>query len=119
MIIKYIVDGAEVLDKPQNGERYTENRWVDGVLAVSIESMASTPESRLESKKIEERAWRDSEIAIVSELKKEIDHPYLVELNDYLQLLRDYPSEADFPNGERPSRPISPSNHQIILTPAA
>lgn len=66
-----------------------------------------------------ERAWRDSEIKVCAELKQETDHPYLLEINAYLQLLRDYPSEADFPTGERPTRPVTPSGTQIILTPAA
>ncbi|NOH82857.1 hypothetical protein F0249_03465 [Vibrio sp. 03-59-1] len=74
------------------------------------------PESPLEPTLAEvERAWRDSEIKVCAELKQEIDHPYLPEINAYLQLLRDYPSEADFPNGTRPSRPLTPSGVDIIL----
>ncbi|NOH84226.1 hypothetical protein F0249_10410 [Vibrio sp. 03-59-1] len=101
-------------EKPQNGERYTEERWVDGAMAVVIESVASTDATRLESKITEEREWRNSEILIVSELKKEIDHPYLIELNNYLQLLRDYPDVDGFPYCTRPERPTTQSGMPII-----
>ncbi len=115
MKIKYVVNNEEVDEKPQNGERYIEERWVDGTLAVVIESVASTEKERLASKTAKERAWRDIEIKRCSELKQEADHPYLAEINAYLQLLRDYPSQDDFPNGERPTRPLTPSGSAIIL----
>nr|VVV04430.1 hypothetical protein AW0309160_01825 [Aliivibrio wodanis] len=73
------------------------------------------PEVIVPTKEETERAWRDSEIKVCAELKQEADHPYLAEINAYLQLLRDYPSQDDFPNGERPTRPVTPSGSAIIL----
>lgn len=73
------------------------------------------PEVIVPIKEETERAWRDSEIKVCAELKQEADHPYLAEINAYLQLLRDYPSQDDFPNGERPTRPVTPSGSAIIL----
>lgn len=115
MIIKFFIDGNEVDGRPMNGEVYTEKRFVDGLLAVEIETTASTPESRLEQKKEDERAWRNSEVDIVSALLREPVHPYYQELNVYIQALRDYPEHPDFPNGARPERPVTPSGVQIII----
>ncbi len=48
-----------------------------------------------------ERAWRDSELLRTDELVKLPDYP--VDLTAYRVSLRDYPSQAGFPNGARPT----------------
>lgn len=62
-----------------------------------------------------EREWRNGEINIVVPLVNEAFHPYKQELEYYLQELRDYPAHPDFPNGERPERPVTPSGAPVII----
>lgn len=115
MIIKYFIDDQEVSDKPSNGEVYTEKRYVDGQLAVEIHTQASTPEFRLMTKQQEERDWRNSEISIVSRMLQELGNPYTQDLQYYMQQLRDYPQQEDFPNGTRPERPLTVNGQPIII----
>ena len=115
MQIRYFIDDVEVQEQPSNGEDYTEVRFENTHLALVIMTKATTQQERDSIKAETERAWRDSEIKVCAELKQEADHPYLAEINAYLQLLRDYPSQDSFPNGERPTRPVTPSGSAIIL----
>ena len=81
-----------------------------------IEGVLFPPQEPVEpTKEYIERQWRDSEISICAELKKESDHPYLTQINAYMQLLRDYPDAPSFPNGARPERPVTAKGKQIIL----
>lgn len=48
-----------------------------------------------------ERQWRDGELVRTDELVKLPDYP--VDLLPYRAELRDYPQQADFPNGTRPA----------------
>lgn len=111
--------GQRISSIPNDGSGYREETWRGEQLIAIVEGQSFTVKQQLEIKSQEERTWRDSEIKLVSELRQESDHPYLVEINAYLQLLRDYPSGADFPNGVRPARPVTSSGTQIILTTAA
>lgn len=52
-----------------------------------------------------ERAWRDRELANTDFIVPLTDHPKHYEYMMYRQELRDYPSQPDFPNGQRPIKP--------------
>ena len=53
----------------------------------------------------QERNWRDGELAVTDYIVPLIDHPKHSEYMTYRQELRDYPSQPDFPNGQRPLKP--------------
>ena len=52
-----------------------------------------------------ERQWRDSELAATDFIVPLVDHPKHQQYMLYRKQLRDYPSQPDFPNGERPIKP--------------
>ena len=52
-----------------------------------------------------EKAWRDIELKSTDYLVPITDHPQHAAYMTYRQELRDYPSQADFPNGTRPLKP--------------
>lgn len=52
-----------------------------------------------------EREWRDMELASSDFIVPLVDHPKHAEYMAYRQELRDYPSQPDFPNGQRPIKP--------------
>ena len=52
-----------------------------------------------------ERDWRDAELASTDWIVPITDHPKHTEYLSYRQQLRDYPAQADFPNGQRPVKP--------------
>ena len=54
-----------------------------------------------QTKEDTERKWRDDELKRTDELMLLPDYP--VDLTVYRQELRDYPSQPDYPNGERPT----------------
>ena len=56
-----------------------------------------TSDELLESKKIEARQWRDSELTITDSLSLLTDHPQKTEIAAYRVKLRDWPSTSDFP----------------------
>jgi len=53
-------------------------------------------------KSITERSWRDSELLLTDSILQ-VDRPDNQAILTYRVELRDYPSQADFPNGTRPS----------------
>lgn len=53
----------------------------------------------------QERKWRDRELKDSDWIVPLTDHPQHTEYLTYRQELRDYPSQADFPNGDRPIKP--------------
>lgn len=55
----------------------------------------------LPDKSYTERQWRDSELLRTDALVMLPDYPQ--DLTVYRQQLRDYPSQPDFPNGQRPT----------------
>ncbi|ASI93596.1 hypothetical protein [Vibrio rotiferianus] len=114
MQIKFLVNDVEVSEKPQNGEQYVEERWVNGRCAVRIEATATTPEQRTQQKIEEEKAWRNQELAYIDSQSYGESFPYFTQVEDYKQALRDYPMQPDFPYGDRPVRPTTPSGSQII-----
>lgn len=52
-----------------------------------------------------ERSWRDVELSYTDKMIVLTDHPKHAEYLTYRQELRDYPSQPNFPYGERPVRP--------------
>lgn len=63
------------------------------------------PEDSLEVKIETERLWRDSELKQTDWITPLTDHPQHAAYITYRQELRDYPSQLDFPNGQRPIKP--------------
>ena len=61
-----------------------------------------TSEQISEDKKMEARAWRDSELYRTDTLSLLTDHPKKTEIVAYRVKLRDWPSTSDFP-GTRPT----------------
>lgn len=59
----------------------------------------------MEEKILEERTWRDGELAATDWIVQVPDHPQKLAYTAYRKQLRDYPSQEDFPNGERPIKP--------------
>jgi len=50
-----------------------------------------------------EKEWRNEKLRETDSLMRLPDYPYIVELEEYRQLLRDWPSTEDFPE----NRPVS------------
>ena len=65
----------------------------------------SAPVKTLEEKTAEEKWWRDSELQSTDYIVPLTDHPQHAAYMTYRQELRDYPSQEDFPNGQRPIKP--------------
>ena len=65
----------------------------------------SAPVKTLEEKTASEKNWRDSELQSTDYIVPLTDHPQHSAYMTYRQELRDYPSQADFPNGTRPLKP--------------
>ena len=65
----------------------------------------SAPVKTLEEKTAEEKWWRDSELQASDYIVPLTDHPQHAAYMTYRQELRDYPSQEDFPNGQRPIKP--------------
>jgi hypothetical protein len=53
----------------------------------------------------EERQWRNVELKSTDWIVSVTDHPQHASYLVYREDLRNYPQQADFPNGERPTRP--------------
>lgn len=51
------------------------------------------------------RDWRNSELESTDFIVPLTDHPKHSAYMTYRQELRDYPSQAEFPNGQRPEKP--------------
>ena len=51
------------------------------------------------------REWRDNELKATDFIVPLTDHPQHAAYMTYRQELRDYPSQEDFPNGQRPIKP--------------
>jgi len=52
-----------------------------------------------------ERQWRNRELKGTDWIVSVTDHPQHASFLVYREQLRDYPSQADFPDGDRPTRP--------------
>lgn len=66
---------------------------------------APTGDEKLELDNQIERSWRNAELASTDFIVPLTDHPKHEAYMTYRQELRDYPSQPDFPNGERPIKP--------------
>lgn len=65
----------------------------------------SIPEPTAEEIADAERQWRNNELASTDWIVPVTDHPKHSAYMTYRQELRDYPSQPDFPNGQRPVKP--------------
>jgi len=65
----------------------------------------SAPVKTLEEKTAEEKQWRDGELRASDFIVPLTDHPQHATYMVFRQELRDYPSQQDFPNGQRPVKP--------------
>jgi len=68
-------------------------------------SVFAAPVKTLEEKTAEEKQWRDHELKGSDFIVPLTDHPQQSAYMTFRQELRDYPSQADFPNGTRPIKP--------------
>lgn len=100
MIIENITNPNQ---EPQNGDllRYI---YDSGVI---VEKEFDTPIEidKVVEKQNEERRWRNSELINTDWIVSVTDHPQHASYLVYREELRDYPQQADFPNGDRPTRP--------------
>ena len=64
-----------------------------------------TPEEKLNLKIENEKIWRDNRLKSSDWIVPLTDHPQHSAYMTYRQELRDYPSQPDFPNGIRPTKP--------------
>ena len=86
------------LPKVERGWIYENENFVDPFTKLSLEEQN-------EIKSNQERKWRDRELKNSDWIVPLTDHPQHAEYLTYRQELRDYPSQADFPNGDRPIKP--------------
>ena len=82
-LLRYTYDNGTVVEK-----RY-------------IEEKAPTQEEIIAT----ERQWRDGELESTDWIVSVTDHPQHAAYLVYREELRNYPQQADFPDGERPTRP--------------
>lgn len=88
--------------EPQNGDKlkYT---YPNG--AIEIKTYTKPYELTQEDIANEERLWRNSELKGTDWIVSVTDHPQHAAYLVYREELRNYPQQADFPNGDRPTRP--------------
>ena len=65
----------------------------------------AAPVKTLEEKTDEEKEWRDYELQSSDFIVPLTDHTQRAAYMTFRQELRDYPAQADFPNGTRPVKP--------------
>ena len=86
------------LPEVEKGWIYENKNFVDPFTKLSLEEQN-------EIKSNQERKWRDRELKKSDWIVPLTDHPQHEEYLTYRQELRDYPQQADFPNGDRPIKP--------------
>ena len=77
--------------------------YIDGIF--TDEQGRTIEERKAHFRLQEEREWRDFELASTDFIVPLVDHPKHSTYMTYRQELRDYPNQADFPNGTRPVKP--------------
>jgi len=88
--------------EPQDGDLLRYN-YDNGVI---IEKIFYEEQPRTQNQLLkEERQWRDAELKSTDWIVSVTDHPQHASYLVYREELRDYPQQADFPNGDRPTRP--------------
>ena len=80
------------------GWNYKDGKFTD-------EEGRTIEERKAHFKLQDERYWRDVELRRTDHIVPLTDHPQHSEYMTYRQELRDYPSQPDFPNGNRPIKP--------------
>jgi len=100
-----IINLSNLGQQPKFGDK-VRCEYEDGTFSEYTYCQAEqTPEFLLESKKQEERFWRNIELESTDWIVPLTDHPKHSAYMTYRQELRDYPSQPDFPNGTRPIKP--------------
>jgi hypothetical protein len=87
---------------PQDGDKL---KYTHPSGAIEIKTYNAPQEPTQEDIENEERQWRNKELGGTDLIVSVTDHPQHAEYLTYRQELRDYPQQADFPNGERPIKP--------------
>lgn len=97
-----IVNLTRPNQEPQGGD-LVQYVYPDGTIVEKhIMPKLEIPEEEIAD---QERQWRDSELSATDFIVPLVDHPKHYEYMMYRQELRDYPSQSDFPNGQRPIKP--------------
>ena len=101
MIVKNLTNASRTVNY-QDGD-LLEYQYDNGtVIRKHFYSPIEIPEEEIVDR---ERQWRDSELSSTDWIVPITDHPKHSAYLTYRQELRDYPSQADFPNGQRPVKP--------------
>lgn len=99
MIIENITNPNQ---EPQDGDKL---KYIHPSGTIEIKTYNAPQEPTQEDIENEERQWRNSELKGTDWIVSVTDHPQHASYLVYREELRDYPSQADFPNGDRPTRP--------------
>ena len=86
------------LPEVEKGWIYENENFVDPFTKLSLEEQN-------EIKSNQERKWRDRELNNSDWIVPLTDYPQHADYLTYRQELRDYPAQADFPNGDIPVKP--------------
>ena len=97
-----IVNLTRQNQEPQGGD-LVQYVYPDGTIVEKhIMPKLEIPEEEIAD---QERQWRDAELALTDHIASIVDYPNKSAYLAYRQKLRDYPSQPDFPNGQRPTKP--------------
>ena len=88
--------------EPQGGD-FVQYKYPNGTIVEKY--IMHKTESIIEELIDQERQWRNSELSSTDFIVPLTDHPKHAEYMAYRQELRDYPSQPDFPNRQRPIKP--------------
>ena len=99
MIIENITNPNQ---EPQDGDKL---KYTHPSGAIEIKTYSAPQEPTQEHIERNERQWRDAELKGTDWIVSVTDHPQHASYLVYREELRDYPSQADFPNGDRPIKP--------------
>ena len=99
MIIENITNPNQ---EPQDGDKL---KYTHPSGAIEIKTYNAPQEPTQKEIEYEERQWRDAELKGTDWIVSVTDHPNHASYLVYREELRDYPQQADFPNGDRPTRP--------------
>lgn len=99
MIIENITNPSQ---EPQDGDKL---KYTHPSGAIEIKTYNAPQEPTQKEVEYQERQWRDAELKDTDWIVSVTDHPNHASYLVYREELRDYPQQADFPNGDRPTRP--------------
>lgn len=110
-VINNIVLGSDEWAESLNEETVNVTGKSVGIGWSYLNGEFKSPEGRTieeqqdHNKLLSERSWRDVELKETDFIVPLTDHPKYSAYMTYRQELRNYPSQAEFPNGERPVKP--------------